>query len=256
MTFWQALKATYSGSIAFLIACPLLALVPVAFELLQHGVEVHIGMYDGIAMAKATEHHPLRMGFGLVKVVALMVPFYWITRFLAYRDARFARRFDARAIRLFAGVLAFNIALAVIQLFVLPQSVPVLLASFFVGQVVGCLIAAWAVAAPLGNAAVGPRASAGIMARHVPWAFPFYLVAMLPLMVPHYVLGALAIFGPRPLLWPILIADSLLVGWLSAVLIASGYYVAIRAAAKSGTNLIPERAGAGARSGGLAVTAV
>ncbi len=43
MAFWTALKATYSGSSAFLIACPLLALIPVAFELLQHAVEAHIG---------------------------------------------------------------------------------------------------------------------------------------------------------------------------------------------------------------------
>ena len=103
MTFWQAFKATYSGGVAFLIACPLLALIPVAFELLQHAVEVHIGMYDSVAAAKATEHHPLRMAFGMLKVAALTVPFYWITRFQPDRDAGFAARPDPKAVRLFAG---------------------------------------------------------------------------------------------------------------------------------------------------------
>jgi len=51
--FWQAIKQSYRGSFAFLLACPLLALVPVAFELVQHMVEVHIGLYDSVEAAKA-----------------------------------------------------------------------------------------------------------------------------------------------------------------------------------------------------------
>lgn len=237
MTFWQAWKTTYGGGTAFLFACPLLALFPVAFELLQHGIEVHIGMYDSIAAAKAVEHHPLRMGFGMLKVVALIVPIYWVTRFLPARDARFARTADPHALRLFAGLLAFEVALAAFQLFALPQSVPVLLIGFLAGQVIGSLIAAWGVAAPLGNATVGPRASIEIMARHVPWTFAFGIVVMLPLMIPHYALGAAALLAPKALLWPILIVDSLLVGWLTSVLVAGGYYAAMRAAGKAGVDL-------------------
>ena len=59
MTLWTALKATYRNSLAFLIACPLLALVPVVVELIQHWVEVHIGMYDSLTAAKAMDGHPL-----------------------------------------------------------------------------------------------------------------------------------------------------------------------------------------------------
>ncbi|MFT6571534.1 MAG: hypothetical protein ACJAWY_003258, partial [Sphingomonas echinoides] len=36
MTFWKAFTETYRGSIAFMIACPLLTMVPVVFEILQH----------------------------------------------------------------------------------------------------------------------------------------------------------------------------------------------------------------------------
>lgn len=237
MTFWNALKATYGGATAFLIACPLLALVPVTFELLQHVIEVQIGMYDSIAAAKAVEHHPLRMGFGMIKVIGLIIPIYWITRFLPNRDAGFARTLDRHALILFGGFFAVQMAFAVIQLFVLPQTAPVLIASFFGGQIIGCLLVAWGVAAPLGNAAIGPRASAAIMARHIPWTFAFLLIAMLPLMIPHYALAALAMLGPKPLLWPIMIVDSLLVGWLAAVMAASMYYAATRAAAKRGVDL-------------------
>jgi hypothetical protein len=237
MTFWQAFKATYSGGTAFLFACPLLALVPVAFELLQHVIEVHIGMYDSIAAARTVEHHPLRMGFGMLKVGALIAMIYWVTRFLLDRDARFAATLEPRALRLFAGYLAFSIAMAAFQLFALPQTSGALLAGFFVSQIIGCVVVAWGVAAALGNPAVGPRASVEIMAPHVAWTFVFSLVVMLPLMIPHYALAAAAMLGPKPMLWPILIGDSLLVSWLTAALSAGAYYAAIRAARKAGVDL-------------------
>ncbi|PZO72962.1 MAG: hypothetical protein DI640_10845 [Sphingomonas taxi] len=239
MTFWQAFKATYSGSVAVLIACPLLALVPVVFELLQHAVEVHIGMYDSIATAKATEHHPLRMAFGMLKVAALTIPFYWVTRFQPDRDATFAARPDPKAIRLFAVYCMFQLGLAALQLFGLPQTGAVLAVSFVVGMIVGNLLLAWGVAAALGNATVGPRRSIAIMARHVPWTFAFSIAVILPLVIPHYAAAALAIAGPKVLLWPVLIADSLLVGWLTAAMAAGGYYAAVRAASKAGVDLMP-----------------
>ena len=255
MTFWQAFKATYSGSVAFLLACPLLALVPIVFELIQHAVEVHIGMYDSIASAKAVEHHPLRMGFGMLKVAALTLPFYWVVRFLPQRDARFARMPDRAAIRLFAVYFAFNIALAAIQLFGLPQSGAVLAVSFVVGTIIGNVLLAWGVAASLGNPAIGPRGSIAIMARHVPWTFAFTLVVLLPLMIPHYGFAALGLVGPRMLLWPGLIVDSLLVGWLTAVMAAGGYYAAVRATTKAGVDLMPCGAVRDDRSGVVLGTA-
>lgn len=238
MTFWQALKATYRGSIAFLIACPLLALVPVIFEVAQHVIEVHIGMYDSIAAAKAVEHHPWRMGFGVLKVASLLLAGYWVPRFLAWRDPRRAGQVAPVAVRLFAGFVAFQLAIALIQLFAVPQTGAVLLTAFAVGQVIGVLIAAWGVAAALGNAAIGPARSVAIMAPQLAWGFAFSLVAMLPVMIPHYALGALAILGPGALLWPVLLADSLLVGWLTAVLLAAAYCLAVRGTERAGVPLL------------------
>lgn len=236
MTFGQAFASTYRGGTAFLLACPLLALVPVAFELIQHVAEVHIGLYDSIAAARATEHHPLRMAFGMVKIAALIVPGYWITRFLPARDARAARRIDPPAVRAFAIIVAVQLALAAVQLFALPPTPTALLAGLAGGQVISGLLIAWGVSAPLGGD-VGPIASIRIMARQLPWTVAFSIAATLPLMIPHYVLGAMALVGPRPLLWPVLIVDSALVGWLTAIITASGYYAATRAAGKAGVDL-------------------
>lgn len=252
MTFGRAFASTYRGGTAFLLACPLLALVPVAFELIQHLAEVRIGLYDSLAAAKATEHQPLRLALGMVKIAALVVPGYWITRFLPARDARAARRLDPPAVRAFAVVVAVQLALAAVQLFALPPTPAALLAALAAGEAISGLLIAWAVSAPLGGD-VGPVASVRIMARQLPWTIAFLVAATLPLMIPHYVLGALALLGPRALLWPVLVVDSALVGWLTAVMTASGYYAATRAAGRAGVDLAgAARAGGREVVGGLA----
>lgn len=240
MTLWNAIKASFSGGTAFLFACPLLAAVPMLLELAQHVAEVQIGMYDSMAMAKATEFHPLRMGFGVAKIAALLLTNYWIVRWLTRRDPAFAARIEQPAAGLFAGAFAFFMAMSMAQLFLLPtDNLWIFAAGFFGGQIIGILIAAWIAGAALGNRELGPLASLRIMAPALPFTFLLFWATMLPLMIPHYALGALALLGPKALLWPALIVDSLLVGWLSAVMAASGYVAAARATESAGVSLDP-----------------
>lgn len=231
MTFWKGLGASYRGSIAFLVACPLLALVPVVFEMLQHVAEVHIGMYDSIAAAKALEHHPLRMTLGMVKVLALFIPVYWITRFVHSRSRAFATRRDSVALRRFAQVVVVQMIASAVQLFALPQTPGALIAGIVGGLILQALLLAWVVAAALGDARIGPIVSVRIMARRLAWTIPFTLAATLPLMIPHYALGAAALLAPHAWLWPILGLDALLVGWLCAVMASANYVAAARAVA-------------------------
>ena len=241
VTFWQCLKSTYGGSLAFLFACPILAFFPIVFEMLQHVVEVHLGMYESAAAWQAGGESPGRLAFGFLKVLALIIPIYWVTRFLARRDAAFAARADARAVRLFAGFLLVQAAIAAVELFILPRSGAVGVVWIFAGQLLECLLCGWAVAAPLGNANVGPLSSIRFMARRLPWTFAFLLAAMLPLIVLHYLLAGLAIMAPKSLLTPTLIFDSIVVGYLALILAASGFYAALRAAALAGVSLIPQQ---------------
>lgn len=239
MTFWKAAKSTYGGAAAFLLACPLLALIPVVSELLQHVAEVHIGMYDSVAAAKAVEHHPLRMVLGMVKILALTVPTYWVSRYLYSRSPVFAARVESPAVGLFAFYLLFQMVFAAANLALAVESVPVFVATFVVGLLISALVAAWGVAASLGNSAVGPSGSARLMVRHLPWTIALGLAATLPLMIIHYAAAAFALLGPKALLWPILIGDSLLVGFLSPLIIAASYFAAMRAAALGGQTLAP-----------------
>ena len=240
MTFWQALRSSYGRSLAFCLAFPAIIAIPILVELIQHVIEWHLGFYDSVAAARAVEHHPLRMGFGLAKVFALYIPAYYVPRFLARDDRGFVTRWDAVALRLFAAVLVFNMVFSAIGLFLVPATGTAQLISFVVGTVLGTLLMAWATAAALGNAKIGPLASMRLMGRHFVWSFVFGLVAMLGGLIPHYVFGALALLGPHALKWPVLIIDSLLVGWLAALLAAIAYYATARAAARSGVPLLPD----------------
>lgn len=248
MSFVNALGAAHRDSLLFLLACPALAAVPVMVELIQHIVEVHLGMYDSLAAAKAADDHPIRMAFGFAKVLSLTLAGYWVMRWLAWRDPALAGRWDRQAVGLFAGVLAYHSVMAAVQLFVLPRTGAALAGGFVVGAIFGPLLAAWGVAAPLGNPVIGPRASIRVMAPRFFWSLSFMLVSILPLMVVHYALGAAAILGPKLLLWPALVADALVVGWMAALMIVSAWLAAMRAAGLAGVALVPV-APVGARTG-------
>ncbi len=237
VTFWKSFKAAYVDSLAFIRACWLLALVPVVFELLQHFVEVRIGAYDSMAAALALADAPLRLHFGLLKVASLTLSIYWVMRFLPCRDARFAARVEAPAWRLFAVFLVVQVALGAIDLYVLPRQGWWAVVWFVVGMVEGALFAAWAAGASLGNERMGVMASTRLMARRLPWTLAFQITVILLPMVLHYVLGTLAIALPRALMWPTLVLDALVVGYLAPVIVAGSYFPALRAAQLAGVTL-------------------
>ncbi len=239
MTFWQACKAAYRDSWIVIVTFPLLSLIPVAFEIAQHVVEVRIGMYESIEAALTVENNPWRLAFAVPKVVALWLPLYWSSRMLAFRDPARARELDGVALRPFAVFLGAQVAFAVVQLYWLPRSSGWQVTTFFVSESIEALLVAWGVASALGNRTLGPRESAAIMFRRVPWTVVYLFVVGLPLLVPHYVLAGIAMKGSHGFLWPILIVDSLLVGWLAALLAAATFIAATRAADKANVQLAP-----------------
>jgi hypothetical protein len=227
MTFWQGFSFVYRQSWAFLLACPLIALIPIAAELAQHYVEMYLGMYAGPEGAQAAENHPDRMTLGFVKTLALGLIGYWATRFYASGgDGAFAHRLERRALALFALVFALQAALSALGLFAFSGAVAV---GFFVFTLVFMpLLSRFIAAAPLG-AWIGPPASIRQMAPQLPWAIAFNVIAILPLMVLHYALGIGAVFVPGDAAkWALLVLDSLVVGWLAAALVAVTWVMAVR----------------------------
>lgn len=235
-----------SGRYALL--CPLLFLVPVAVEMVQHAVEIRAGMYVDIAGLKAAEGDALRLIVGHVKVIALFLTGYWAARFLVFGDDPVAaRRIDPVAVRLFVPVMVWSLFWLI-----LVQDVPliadaagisgnvaawVLILSLIVSLLFEPLLSAWKTAAAAGNPAIGFVRSIRLMRGVYLYAVILSLLAMLPLMVAHYALALVAVGKAPAVVWAVMALDSLLVGYLGVVMVAAAFVVARRAAVRAGVGL-------------------
>ena len=243
---WQDIKDIYRSAFAFPGALPLLFLIPVAGEMAQHIVEVRIGMYDGREGAIAAADAMGRMAWGFVKTLALILPGYWFVRYMAWRDPARAGRIENPAAPLFLVILAVNAVLQAVTLFgpgvgilgLQGTAGGVALGLLFLLQtVVSIYLSAWLVAWPLGNVAIGPLRSFGIMAGSFWRAVGYLLAGVLPLMVLHYALGLGAIGRPRGVVWAMLVLDAAVVGYLALTMTGAIFVAARHAAARKGVAL-------------------
>lgn len=241
----------YRGSWRFSLACPLLFAVPVIAEAVQHAAEWGIGMYASFAAAQALENDALRMATGFVKTLALALPGYWFLRYLAHgTSGAAARALDPRALRLFAGVMAWGLIWSVVGLwggapfravgvdqatiFKLGAATFVALTAFEI------YLSAWKTGAANGNAALGFGRSIGLVRGHFWWSLGAYVLTFLPLLVVHYALGLGAIGRSEPVAIAMLVADCVVVGFLALTMIGSNFIIARRATAATGVDLLPE----------------
>ena len=245
---FRAWTAIFTRATRFTLLCPLLFLLPVAVELLQHWAEAHAGMYDSIAGAKAAEHDPLRMAIGHAKVISLFLLGYWVVRFVAYGDnACEAVRLDPPALRLFARVMAWGLFWLI-----LIQDGPMLasalgmpertlafaqLGLIFVSTFFELCLSAWKAAAPLGNARIGFMRSLAMIRGSFWWAVALMFVTVIPLLVLHYVFAVVTIGTGAVMLWTILAIDSVVAAYLGVVMVTLTYAIAERMAARHGETL-------------------
>ncbi|WP_432767789.1 MAG: hypothetical protein HEQ22_10135 [Sphingopyxis sp.] len=249
----------YRGAWAFIFACPLLFLIPVAVEFAQHIVEWRAGMYDGVAGAKAAEGDALRLQFGFAKTLALLLPGYWFTRYILFGfDAKRASRIEWPAIGLWLVLFAIQAVQQWWGLFGPPMTglaglsgKPAQWAGYALmagSTILAIYLTAWFTAWPAGHAAVGPLRSIAIMAGYFWRSFALLIVGFLPLMLVHYGLTFAAIFAPAVFDWPLLVLDALVVGMLALTMAGSGAVAARHAAAARGIDLGEPAPATGARA--------
>ncbi|WP_116091422.1 hypothetical protein [Sphingomonas crusticola] len=219
----KAMFHTYRTAGAFVLACPLLFLVPVVPELVQHVVEYKIGMFSSVADAKALENDRLRLLFGSIKVVALLFPGYWVARFAWWGDGARAGAWQAEGVRGYVPVLIYGVVVNMLGLWV-PQLVGgrtgqlLALGSFPLLLILNILLSQWVARAPLGEGDASPSGSVRLVGRDLLWALPFGVIAMLPAMAVHYALNFLSLGKPLPAMAALLAIDAFYVGYLVAVL--------------------------------------
>lgn len=256
----------YRSSWRFAVACPLLFAVPVIAEMVQHAAELHVGMYESFKAAEAVESDGLRMATGFAKTLALALPGYWFLRYLAHgMSGAAARTLEPRALRLFAGVLAWGVAWSIVGLWggaplrAVGVGKDVIfgfgVATFLALTVLELYLAPWKTGAANGNAALGFRRSIGLVRGHFWWSLGTFVLAFLPLIVLHYALAIVAIGRPEPVVIAILVGDSILVGFLALTMIGSSFLIARRATQAAGVALLPDDAVTQAEPTGILLSA-
>lgn len=248
MTFWGAVLDCIRWSARLIWAAPLLTLLVLGLEGLQHLVEWRAGMYLSLEAAKAVEHDPARMAVGLAKVAGLTLLHYWTARFVV-SGGSLRRTFaqDPVAARKYAAYLAFALALAVAQMW-LPvwmeaagasqrQIAAVVTGAMLAALPLGTALAPWSVGAALGDPAAGPMQSLRRAWGGILWGLALTFVVIAPVMAAHYVLGLGAIGQPASVAVGMLVADTLLVGFLGVLANCAPVFIAARMAERRGERL-------------------
>ena len=247
ITFWAAVRTTFTRSAAFLTALPILGLVIVAVEGFQHVVESLDGMYASRAGMVSAGSDPHRLIAGTLKVFWLLLVGFWVIRFVASGSARVATRPSQTAIRRFAVVLLIMAVFSLMAIWPPALFAPgsqehrqaVIAAGLaqLVTFPLGIALTPWLVGAALADRRAGPGFAIRRAWGSIWWALGVNLVVVLPLMVPHYVLSFLAVGKPAPVAGLILAIDALLVGYLGVVIGAVNVPVAARMAHRAGERL-------------------
>ena len=179
----------------------------------------------------------------MIKIAAITLSIYWVTRFVAFGHDRGApTRSAPLAVRLFSFYFLFQLALSGIGLWLTTINTAIFAVQFILSLLISGATLCWGLAATLSNRAIGPVESAHIAGIHILWVGLFGLVAILPLMIPHYGLAAIALkTNPGPAgLWTLLTIDSVLVGLLTGVMAATSWYLGEWLAIRKGVSLFPK----------------
>lgn len=215
MTWLRALGALYRDGLSLLWLAPLIPLLAIVPEFVQHIAEVRLGMFDSREAFIALAQDPARMIFGYAKIAGLVLAMLAAARFNGDPAHRW---WDLRGVlwKRFALALLLNAAVALpieaargrvgesalltIQAVVTVATLPLILFLF------GAL---------LGNRAMTLRAAYTSGWRRLPLLALLLVAAFVPAQALHQLNHTVALGRPEALVWALMVWDSLLVGLLA-----------------------------------------
>lgn len=224
----NGLKVTFLGGLSLFWLAPLIPLISIIPEFVQHVAEIRMGMFESEEVFNANAMSEERWTFGYFKIAGLLIAVLAAARFLGGAGKRW---WDLRTIawKPFLIALALNIAVTVIGAAMMNGSI---------GEVPEILGLAFQIATlPLFIYLVGPlygdqtmtlkRAyTSGWIAAAM--AALFSLIAWGPAQLLHQYNHTLALGRGDIIVWALMIWDSVLVGlmacWMGAAL-AAGYWL-------------------------------
>lgn len=224
---WTDIKSSYGLGWGFALAFPLIFLIPPAVEFIQHVIEWRLGLFDSLQQFEALANNPFRLGFGYVKLAALLVVGLWISRYLhAGGDRRVAGAVTGGLMAAFVPVILVALAWDAVQIPLRPLlkvealgpagAMAVDLGLLFVGSIFQVLMAGWRIGVPLRDRRMGFFGSIWKGLRVLPAGLVIYFAVFLPLLALHTAMNvAMAFVGLGPALWVLFVVDALLVGFIA-----------------------------------------
>lgn len=235
--------ALYKRIFPAMKSLPLLLILPLAAEMLQHVVEIKLGFYD-FHGALPPEARSTRLIFGIVKVAALAVTLVLALRWWAFSDQGDPKRALRPGLRFLWGLclfiliqvpaelveLALEKGLALIPALATTGLARVVIALGITTFVSGLWLA-WSIGLLVEDRRLGFVRSVTISAPRILTLFGYVLAGTLPLMVVHYGLSYFAMGQADWIVWSANVIDALVVCVL-IVSIASGFFSVYRTVRK------------------------
>ena len=240
---------SYRLAALFCFAAFPLFFIPVFFEGLQHAAEVWLGMFEqNRADVFGADEQKIRLMFGALKVLSLMAVFAFVPRYFIHNQSvKKALSFSPKA-KMYIATAFLGMVVLVVWVFILG---PNLVSMVYTGatptqKMLIPLVMVLILGFPMQNgmnkwvtqvfddAPLRSGENAALNKAFKGGASPVIIVSILPMMILHYGLNIWAMGQSLGLIVVLLIADSLLVGFMG-VLMGASAYVVYRYARKPGS---------------------
>ena len=231
--------ALYKRIFPAIRSLPLLLILPLTVEMLQHVVEIKLGFYD-LHGALPPDARSTRLIFGIVKVAALAVTLVLALRWWAFSDQGDPKRALRPGRRFLWGLCLFLIIQVPAELAedalenglaLIPSLAATRLARAVIALGITTFVSglwlAWSIGLLVEDRTLGFVRSVVISAPRILTLFSYVLAGTLPLMVVHYGLSYFAMGKADWIVWSVNLIDALVVCVL-IVAIASGFFSVYR----------------------------
>jgi hypothetical protein len=221
----------YSRILKLAFAAPLIFLIPVLTELMQHAAEYSFGMFSADYTLQPGVAQSTRTAFGLIKVLSIFFMIWFTVRWsFLDGDTRQALKITKSNLKLIAIVILANIGISVFTegFRALISFIPIdglgslgkvfLLLPDILSLIPSMLLLLWCIAAIAGDQDMTARKSIKLVRGRIIWVVWMFIISYGPLFAAHYAINTLIVGLPEPVIIVSLILDSILVGALATVM--------------------------------------
>lgn len=217
-TLFSAIGDYLTRTVSLFWIGPAVVALVVVPEFAQHVAEIHLGMFDSLAIGRSLANDPLRWAFGYAKLTGLALTFFASARFWWCR-AHGGRWYDVRKlgwVRLLLGFVLFFAIGSVGELFPLlaGREPPVAVSILF--SLLSLPFLFVMIAGLFGDRATPLKA---LVLKSWPWLLLLALLLPLvfaPLSWLHGMNHKWAMGAPDAVVWALMIFDSLVVGLMAS----------------------------------------